>query len=479
MSTQPMTEIGELRRTRLHIALSSIAERHHSSPLRFWRVPETTPRRILESIGVVFLLFGIGYAVDQKDPFFLGAAFSWVLVAPLLVSLRHGFALGFGSAVGVSVALVMAWRTQAVSIDRFPGEPLVGLFAVAAVVGQFSDGWTRRVALLERGSSALRRQLEELSRSHFLLELSHERLDEQLDRTASSLREAIAAVKDLRGSGEGVTAEREGEAMIAIFAAHCGLEVAELRVVDEDTVGARCAALGHPELTREDDPLALEAIRTGHLVHVPAARLDEGDRTSSPLLAAVPFVDASGRTRAILCVQAMPFIAFNEKNLEAMAMLGRHLADVVAGATPGGARGSRASFEARFAATLRAGSPEAAGLVTRVTIRRGPVAPDVLGLLIGGALPELDQAWVVGSPDGDLLVHGLLPIGEDVAFSFESAVAELLARSLDLSLERAGVTFRHHVLRRGDTVTDTLLILDRRAEHHELDRQSLQLHDAC
>ncbi|AKU93728.1 Extracellular Matrix protein PelD [Labilithrix luteola] len=269
--------------------------------------------------------------VDHANPFFLTGGFPWLALAPLLIALRHGFMLGFGSAVLLDVGLVLAWRLQFVPVARFPGEPLVGLIVVAMIAGQFSDLWKREIVALEFGFQGLRRQSNELARAHFLLEVSHDRLDDKVERSRSTLREAMSALRDAMSAASTVSFAIQGNTMLEIFATHCGLEVGELLSVNDGALGDRCAVVGRPEAMAADDPLLVHALRTGQLTYIPAATRPDRSRNfaRTPLLAAIPFVDSSGEIMAVMCVQAMPFISFEKRNLETMATLGGHLADVV------------------------------------------------------------------------------------------------------------------------------------------------------
>jgi hypothetical protein len=301
-----------------------------------------SPAAIAEAAVLTLAIPAIGFGIDRSDPFFLKYHFPWLVFAPLLIALRHGFTLGFGSSVALDVALVLAWRTGAVSVDRFPAETLVGLITLAMVSGQFSDLWKREIVRLDSGFGVLQKQADRLARSHFLLEMSHDRLDEQVERRTSSLREGMAAVRDLASAHEGLSLTDHGAAMMDVFAAYCGLEVGELFAVERGVLGRRCAALGRAYTMRPDDPLVARAIRARQLTYLPAATLPDREdrerrRVTSPLLAVIPFVDATGTVRALLCVQAMPFISFEKRNLEAMATLAEHFADLVASSGAGGA----------------------------------------------------------------------------------------------------------------------------------------------
>lgn len=304
--------------------------------------------RVVESLVVTAAIPGIGWLFDHRDPFFLAGRYPWIVLAPLLVALRHGSALGLANVVTLGLAMVVAWRTQLLPIDVFPAEALVGLFAIAMIAGQFSDLWTRRNAQLRSRGADLERRADALARSHFLLELSHERIDEQFERATSNLRDGIAVVRAMAGPDGRLSLTARADAIMELFATYCGIEVGELFEVEGGALGERCGALGHPEPIAKDDALVARALRSKQLVYVPAARLPERDTTAaaSPVLAAVPFVHA-GIVSAVLCVQAMPFMSFQRKNLEGMATLAGHFADLAAGAGPETERSAHDLLDAR------------------------------------------------------------------------------------------------------------------------------------
>lgn len=430
-------------------------------------------RAILETVAITIAIPTLGYIVDRTDPFFLKTRFAWILFAPLLVSLRHGFTLGFGSAVLLDAALVVSWRMQLVPFERFPGAPLVGLIALAMIVGQFSDVWKREAVRLDAGIKVLRRQVNELERSRFLLELSHDRLDAQVGRATNSLREAMTAVRELAAEAPATSYSALGAAMMEVFAAYCMVEVGELYVVDKERLGERVAALGRPAQLDPQDPLLLRALKKGQLTFVPASSSIDRDPIlqRSVLLAAVPFVDTSGRVTAVLCVQAMPFISFDRNNLQAMASLAGYFADIVAygGQASDAERASKEIFRVRLLRALRDLKERSIpSVVTALYIQRGAAVGDLVDALLGGALRELEFPYVATDGLGNRLVYVLLPMADDAAGrALKSRFEAIVARNLHLSLEAAGARYFHHVLQPTDTVEGIFRLFDGKTLQNE------------
>jgi hypothetical protein len=289
----------------------------------------------IESLVLGALLPGVGWMVSAHDPFFESRPFSWFVLPPLLAGLRHGFAAGCASAVVLGATMVVGWRLRVFGGATFPGEALLGMMSAAMISGHVADVWRRET---ERARAALEtagRRASAFARAHFLLQLSHERLEEQNPGTAH-LREALARIRQL-APAPGAPWNDVGSSLMSILARYAMLEIATLLAIDAKGEPAGVlATLGHPPAVDPADPVFREAARTRELTYVDGS--DASVTTSPPtvprLLAAVPVVDGAGTLHGMLCVHSMPFFAFSRKNLEALAMFAGHFADVAA--RPGG-----------------------------------------------------------------------------------------------------------------------------------------------
>jgi hypothetical protein len=434
------------------------------------RAPSPLPK-VAESAVITLAVPAIGWLVDTSDPFFLDARFPWIAFAPVLVALRHGFAHGFACAVVLDVALVAAWRTRLVPISGFPGEVLVALVALAMIAGQFSDVWIRRGARAREKLVDLRRYADELARTNVLLELSHDRVDEQLERSTSTLRDALVAVRELSPPVGQKAVLARAAAMMDIFAGYCGLEVGEIFAVDRGRVGERWAVLGRPAATTKgDDPLVRRALRSGKLMYVPAATLPDRERAEavqSQLLAAIPFVDASGVVRAVLCVHAMPFVSFERRNLQTMVTLAGQLADLVAHSRGATQRIVEPGFELRLLRALRdVREHKAEGTVACVRVRRGVLANEIVDAVLEAA-PKRTAPFPTRSSSGECTIHFLLPGPAEAARTLEESLAASVKGRFGKPLERLGARFAHHILSPNDTPVGVLWSLERKVTHDE------------
>jgi polysaccharide biosynthesis protein PelD len=441
-------------------------------------VKEHRPLRVfLETLIITVAFPAIGYAVDRQDPFFLRHPFSWLAVAPLLIALRHGFAFGFASAMAIDLAITVSWRLRLQHGESlpFPGEVEVGVVALAMIAGQFSDVFRRDTNRYRRGLQTARRRLDALSRAHFLLELSHDRIAQQQAPAAPNLRDAIAAVRKLMGDGgPGKSLAQAAPALLELYAGYFSIEVASLHQVEGGSlVDPPLATIGKPRTIRKTDLLVADAIASRTLTYMPAAMGRGASHHASRVLAAVPFVDTGDSLRGVLTVESMPFIAFDKRNLEAMVVLAGHVADLLSqevgeeratGDQPG--KRDLDLVIDRALSDLRAFNMPA--ILAEVRIARGSRANDIVDVILGGALREIDFPYASHDPaSGDLVVYILLPMSaEPVALTVFDRMARVVQREHGMTLPASGVRVAFHVLASQDTAESAISAVDQRIQEN-------------
>jgi hypothetical protein len=394
-------------------------------------------------------------------------ALAWLVFPPLLAGLRHGSGPAIVSAAMLDGLLAAAWRAHVV--PALPGDTMIGVAIAGMVTGQFSDVWKRETLRLGQAHEAAQRQLSELVREHFLLDLSHAQLAERAAK-GSTLRDALAAAQRLAVDAPGATIGELASPIVDLFAIHglveCGgLHRVEFGVVDERPL----AVIGRPAPIDPHDEQLREAISTKAVTYLPNGTPDGG---ATKLLAVVPFVDVRGHLHAVLVVESIPLFAFEKKNLETLAVLAGWLADVAApdGRGVRAARGHRADFEGRLRRALgdlhAHGKPSA---VLAVLARRGGPGTDALAAIVRENLRELDTCFVNDDGSGHAAVFALLPLTDDSgARVVASRIERTLRREREAVMARGQVFCVHSALTRGDTVDGVFSKLQRKARSNEV-----------
>lgn len=394
----------------------------------------------LESLVLGGSLPCVGWLIDSRDPFFQSRSFSWFVLPPLLAGLRHGFAAGCASAVVLGAAMVVGWRLRVFGGAAFPGEALLGMMSAAMIAGHVADVWQREAGRARTALETVGRRASDFARAYLLLQLSHERLEEQSPGTAH-LREALARIRQLTPT-PGAPWNAVASSLMSILARYATLEVATLLAVDASGNPTEVlATLGYPGPVAPADPIFREAARTHELTYVDGSDPSVA-ATSAPdsprLLAAVPVIDGDGTLHGMLCVHAMPFFAFHRKNLEALAMFAGHFADVVT--RPGGAFDPEQEQANEFHDHLvRAiydrrvlGIPS---LVAVLAFDEGSELASMADVLLGASLRPRDFVYRTRGKRGSV-IWLLLPMAESAQGH------QLLARLDELSRKELGRSLR-------------------------------------
>jgi hypothetical protein len=426
---------------------------------------------IAESIAIGLLLPAIGWLVNRRDPFLEARPFSWFVLPPLLAGLRHGFAAGCASAATLGASLIVGWRLHVFGGAAFPGEALIGMLTAAMVTGHVSDVWLRETVRTRSAFDHASRRANEFARAHFLLQLSHERLQEQSPGVAN-LRDALDRIASLSPPGP-LAWPTVAPQLLALAARFGSVETATLVQVENNAeLGAELGALGHPGPVSADDPMVRDALRLRHIACVGETSDDAAivvrPAEGSPWLAVIPVLDAGGALHAVLCVQALPFFAFTRKNLEALALLVGHFADRVAarGEPLDPARERARAFEEELGRAIDdCRDRGAAATLGLLAVGAGTPLAGITDLVLTGLLEPTHIAYrTKGRRGGWLLWLLLLDAGEADVRVLVARIEDLTTQELERTLAEAGGTAAFRLLTPVDEPSRIMADLERDLE---------------
>lgn len=270
--------------------------------------------------------------VAPHDPFGLDAQFPWLWILPTLLAMRYGTAVGAASVL----LLILAWLLQerlAGSLhllDGFPKEYFLGGLILNLIAGQFSDIWTARTRRLRAVNAYLDERLNTLTKNHFLLRLSHERLEQDLLAKPLTLRETLQRLRELSG-GRLATAQEPlpgASEFMQLLGQSCQLEIAGIYPMDGDRPVTRpAAALGSAQELDPHDPLVQYCLTQNALAHVQTEGVPTEVRDASRYLVCAPVIPSSGAASALVVVERMPFFALNDDTLQLLSVLAGYYAD--------------------------------------------------------------------------------------------------------------------------------------------------------
>jgi polysaccharide biosynthesis protein PelD len=304
---------------------------HLNAVRRFVAPAVTRPFAIVETIGFMLIVCLLCWHFDPADPLLLNTGFPWLWFATLVVALRYGTLLGLLA----SAMLVGAWFVHTHGVDTaWPTTFFIGGLLQTILVGHFGDIWGSRAQRANALNGYLNDRLVAITNSHYLMRLSHERLEKDLLSKPTTLRDSITELRRL-SVAHGLEAPRTRAAddmpgtheLLEFVAQACQIEVAGLFPVHGDKSGATALArVGDAfELDAHDD-LVARALETKSVAHL---RSDERPVVHTSLLVCAPVVAADGDVLALLAIRRMPFLSLNFDNLQLLLVLLGYYADGV------------------------------------------------------------------------------------------------------------------------------------------------------
>lgn len=280
--------------------------------------------------------------IRPADPLLLKASFPWLWFAPLLVALRYGVLPGLMSGILLLVEWLVCSATGVYGATEFPREFFFAGTLMLLLGGQFSDVWRDRLRRIDETNLYLVERLSGLTRRHLLLNLSHDRLEQEMLARPGSLRDALVQLRAAVTTPVPAPASQIGDealpglqGLLHLLVQYVNIEVATLYRVKREGQGygldERLGSLGDAVAMEPDDELLQLAFETRELAHIAALELNL-ERKSSQLVVA-PLVNAGGDIIAVLAVSKLPFFSMNVENLQMMSVILAYYADCVSAAS--------------------------------------------------------------------------------------------------------------------------------------------------
>ncbi len=292
--------------------------------LRAWWLKTSDRRnltvRVLEMFVFAWLIPLAGFWLFPENPLGLTSGFPWSAAGPIIFAARYGS--GWGLACALSAASAIAFQalpsgTASSSVVHLS----LGTLIVSIIVGDVATAWRRRSLQAEVRHAALSERLERFAVDYHLLKVSHGQLERYLAGQRGSLRQTMQELQ--RQIRDNTSKPAIGQELLAMFAQFCSVQVAGLYLVRADNTpnSSPVATLGDMGALPTFDPLLRHSIASGDVASIKAGALAR-DQYHPELLAVVPIKDIHGKLYAVLAVRDMHFIAFQQQNLNIMALLG-------------------------------------------------------------------------------------------------------------------------------------------------------------
>lgn len=272
----------------------------------------------------------LGYWVRPDDPFFLDQPFTWTMLPPMLVALRYGFFYGLISALLLLASVGIAYRIHWISLEEFPYTFAIGIMLVVMLTGEFRDHWQRNLDQLNVSNTNRQLRLDEFTRSHHLLKVSHDRLEQQLAGSGQSLREAIRSIHRLIILDDEGLSVQTAKSILNIFVEYGSLQICAIVAIEEGEINPKpLAHIGFIDEVPINDPLIQKSLQTNRLVSMAQEVSADLHEQNSSLLVCIPISDCTGFPWAILIVKRISFFALQDKTLRLLAVIAGHVGDLL------------------------------------------------------------------------------------------------------------------------------------------------------
>lgn len=395
-----------------------------------------------ETLALPLIALALGLLWAPEDPLQARGAFPWPWLAPVVLALRYGPMSGLGGAC----VLLAGWLALNLGhFDAFPQMYFLGGLILVLLVGEFSSLWHARTRRAETLQLYLDQRLEHLVRQHYLLRLSHDRLEQELIGRPMSMRDALSTLREV---GRSDRAEAEGPAtLLRLLAQYCQLESAAVYpVAGDQPVPQALASIGTATALQADDPLVLQALQTRKLCHISQTLAAQRE---SRYLVVAPLLDLAGELYGLLVVEELPFFALQAENLQTIHLLLGYYTDGLSVQTlarpivqefPGCP--ALFAFEVQRLAHIHA-STGVPSILVALEFHARAVSQGI-PQQIQRLKRELDEIWRIEAPQREVLAV-LMPLGD--AATAEGYIARLeswMHQKNNQSLAEAGV-FAHVV----------------------------------
>jgi len=285
--------------------------------------------KVIELVVFALIVPIVGFFFFSNDPVGMNSGFPWLIVPPVVFAARYGTVWGFLCAIASAATLLYpfeAYATQTSALITLG----VGTIILSILVGDYASSGKKQSAQEFAENQYLRHRLQEFSKDYHVLKVSHGQLEEFMAGHRLSVRQALQQLKPLLTTNVNGDVLKAGPELMAVFAQFGAVQVAGIYgTKGTDRIDpSPVATHGDMPALNLFDPLVKLAVEKGQLVSV-RLEAQETDSIESELLAVVPIIDSHNHLHGILAIRDMHFMAFQQENLNVLALMGSYIGDML------------------------------------------------------------------------------------------------------------------------------------------------------
>ena len=440
---------------------SSTVQKHKSSfswldngPNKKWF------HKVVELVVFVLIVPVAGFLFFKGDPLGMNSGFAWTILPPVVFAARYGSLWGVLCAIASAATLAYPWAAYEAQTSSLVVLG-VGTIILSILVGDFATSGKKRSAQEFAENQYLRHRLKEFSKDYHILKVSHGQLEEFMAGNRLSVRQALQQLKPLLSTN--ISDEiKAGPELMAVFAQFGAVQVAGLYGVKGlNRINPEPIAThgDMPELNLFD-PLVKLAVDHRQLVSV-KLESQANDTVESELLAVVPLIDSHEYLHGILVIRDMHFMAFQQENLNVLALLGSYIGDMLTRSKSEGE--SRSGwFAAEINNAVRfAHDNSVQSTLLAIKLKETGRTQFIIDFLTEN-VRSLDSTWQPREEEGGTSVVVLLPLmNETQAQAYLQRVSKKLHEESGLDLAQETEVVSAKLIKKRDTKESCLAFISK------------------
>jgi len=266
----------------------------------------------IETLLATIAYIAIGLYFHPNDPLFIHAMVPFLTILFIVITLFYGQKRGLLSLLLISVILYFHYHADFI--------PLVLVYLLLILIlGQFYHHWHKRYTKSQQEYAYASQRLEELSHAFYTLKISHDTLEKNYALQPHSLRSSIKTLESYYF--------KEGshyENFLHLIAQSFQVQGSLLALQQTDDTYQTVASLEETKKLNIQDPLVQKAIQSQETSYVQGH-----DAKESLYLVVVPVKNHHHEVIALLAIDKMPFLDFNQNNIISIAILFAYFIDQV------------------------------------------------------------------------------------------------------------------------------------------------------
>ncbi len=413
------------------------------------------PHKVIELVVFAAIVPAIGYLFFPHDPVGMNAGFPWFIIPPVLFAARYGAVWGFLCSVAASAILAYPFVAYASDISNLIALA-VGTTILSIIVGDYASAGKKQSTQEYAENQYLRHRLKEFSKDYHILKVSHGQLEEFMAGQRLSIRQALQQLKPSLTTNNNEEMQA-GNELMAVFAQFGAVQIAGLYgIKSRDRINPRPLATHGkmPELPLFD-PLLKLAIDSHQLVSV-KLEAQANQTVESQLLAVIPIVDSHDHLHGVLAIKDMHFMAFQQENLNVLALLGSYIGDMLTRSKSVGE--SRSGwFLAELDNAIRFASSNRVQSALLAIKLKNTDQTQLVSDFLGSNIRSLDCSWQPHSATGSSSIIILMPLmNQSQCNAYLQRIAKKLFDEHNIELNNVAAEVQMKQIKRRDT-RDTCL----------------------